>query len=62
MYMALLPGDSFLYTRVLMNIADGCTLPVHVDIADLYQKKLLKKNNGWFYEYDHAQKPVIEKK
>ena len=33
-----------------------------VDIADLYAEKIAKKNNSWWYEYDHVQKPVIQKK
>ena len=33
-----------------------------VDIADLYAEKITKKNNSWWYEYDHVQKPVIQKK
>ncbi len=33
-----------------------------VDAADTYIEKLSKKNNGWVYEYDNNQKPVIEKK
>jgi acyl-homoserine-lactone acylase len=33
-----------------------------VDAADSYIEKLTKKNNGWTYEYNHQQKPVIEKK
>jgi acyl-homoserine-lactone acylase len=32
-----------------------------VDAADSYIEKLSKKNNGWVYEYEHSQKPVIEK-
>ncbi|MEI9956246.1 MAG: penicillin acylase family protein [Ferruginibacter sp.] len=33
-----------------------------VDAADTYIEKLTKKNNGWVYEYEHTQKPVIQKK
>jgi len=33
-----------------------------VDIADLYVEKIAKKNNSWWYEYNHVQKPVIQKK
>ncbi|MES1181844.1 MAG: penicillin acylase family protein, partial [Flavobacterium sp.] len=33
-----------------------------VDIADLYAEKITRKNNEWFYEYNHLQKPVIQKK
>lgn len=33
-----------------------------VDIADLYAEKITRKNNALFYEYDHAQKPVVQKK
>ena len=32
-----------------------------VDVADLYAESLIKKNNKWFYEYDHHQKAVREK-
>jgi acyl-homoserine lactone acylase PvdQ len=32
-----------------------------VDVSDAYIEKLNKKDDKWFYEYDHAQKPVIEK-
>jgi acyl-homoserine-lactone acylase len=33
-----------------------------VDIADLYAEKITKKNNILYYQYDHLQKPVIQKK
>jgi len=33
-----------------------------VDIADLYEEKITRKNNGLFYEYNHLQRPVIQKK
>jgi acyl-homoserine-lactone acylase len=33
-----------------------------VDISDLYAEKISRKNNNWFYEYDHLQKPVLQKK
>ena len=33
-----------------------------VDIADLYAEKITRKDSGWQYEYEHAQKPVIQKK
>src|SRR5438876_7170668 len=33
-----------------------------VDAADSYIEKLTRKNNGWTYEYNHQQRPVIEKK
>jgi acyl-homoserine lactone acylase PvdQ len=33
-----------------------------VDAADSYIEKMTKKNNGWTYEYNHQQKPVIEKR
>jgi acyl-homoserine-lactone acylase len=33
-----------------------------VDAADSYIEKLDKQKNGWVYEYNHTQKPVIEKK
>jgi acyl-homoserine-lactone acylase len=33
-----------------------------VDIADLYAEKITRKNNAWFYEYNHIQKPVVQKK
>jgi acyl-homoserine lactone acylase PvdQ len=33
-----------------------------VDIADLYAEKITKKNNAWFYEYNHLQRPVLQKK
>ena len=33
-----------------------------VDAADIYIEKLSKKNNSWVYEYDNAQKPVLQKK
>ena len=32
-----------------------------VDAADTYIEKISKKGNGWVYEYDGKQKPVIEK-
>src|SRR6478609_1051800 len=33
----------------------------YVDAADTYIEKLQQQNGKWFYEYDHAQKPVTEK-
>jgi acyl-homoserine-lactone acylase len=33
-----------------------------IDISDLYTEKVTKHGNGWSYEYDHAQKPVTQKK
>jgi len=33
-----------------------------VDAADSYIEKLSPKNNGWVYEYNNTQRPVIEKK
>jgi acyl-homoserine lactone acylase PvdQ len=33
-----------------------------VDISDLYAEKITKQDNGLFYEYNHVQKPVIQKK
>jgi len=33
-----------------------------VDIADLYAEKIIRKKNVLMYEYNHVQKPVIEKK
>jgi acyl-homoserine-lactone acylase len=32
-----------------------------VDAADTYIEKISKKENGWVYEYDGKQKPVIQK-
>ena len=34
----------------------------NVDVADLYEEKIIKKNGHYFYEYDHQLKRVIEKK
>ena len=34
----------------------------NVDVADMYTEKITKKNNQYFYEYDHLLKPVIQKK
>ncbi len=33
-----------------------------VDVADIYAERVSKKNNGWVYQYDGAEKPVTEKK
>ncbi len=33
----------------------------YVDAADTYVEKLQKQNGKWFYEYDHAWKPVLQK-
>ncbi|GAC1449927.1 MAG: penicillin acylase family protein [Chitinophagaceae bacterium] len=33
-----------------------------VDIADLYAEKISRKNNTWLYEYNHLQKPLMQKK
>jgi acyl-homoserine-lactone acylase len=34
----------------------------NVDVADLYEEKIIRKNNQLFYEYNHQLKPVIQKK
>jgi len=34
----------------------------NVDVADLYEEKIITKNNQLFYEYNHQLKPVIQKK
>ncbi|MEP6749915.1 MAG: penicillin acylase family protein, partial [Bacteroidota bacterium] len=33
-----------------------------VDIADLYAEKITRKKDALLYEYDHVQKPVVQKK
>ncbi|MEO7489878.1 MAG: penicillin acylase family protein, partial [Ferruginibacter sp.] len=33
----------------------------NVDVADLYEEKIITKNNRLFYEYDHQLKPVRQK-
>jgi acyl-homoserine-lactone acylase len=33
-----------------------------VDVADLYEEKIIKKDGSLFYEYDKKLKPVIQKK
>ena len=34
----------------------------NVDVADLYAEKILKKENGLFYEYDKKLRPVTQQK
>lgn len=34
----------------------------YADVSDAYIEKLSKKNNRFYYEYDHKQKPVLQKK
>lgn len=34
----------------------------NVDVADLYEEKIITKNTRLFYEYDHQLKPVTQKK
>lgn len=34
----------------------------YADVADLYEEKVSKKGNQWFYEYNGEQKPVTERK
>jgi len=31
----------------------------YADVADLYEEKVSKKGNQWYYEYDGQQKPVV---
>lgn len=31
----------------------------YADVADLYEEKISKKGNQWYYEYDGQQKPVV---
>jgi acyl-homoserine lactone acylase PvdQ len=33
-----------------------------VDAADTYIEKISKKKNGWVYEYDGKERPVIQKR
>lgn len=33
----------------------------YADVADLYEEKVHKKGNQWFYEYEGQQKPVFER-
>jgi len=33
-----------------------------VDVADLYTEKISKKGNHWYYEYEHKEKPITQKK
>lgn len=33
----------------------------HADLADLYEEKIVKKDNGLFYQYDNGLKPVSSK-
>lgn len=33
-----------------------------VDVADAYIEKISKKNEGWVYEFDGKEKPVLEKR
>ncbi len=32
-----------------------------VDVSDAYIEKMSQQNNHWVYEYEHQQKPVVEK-
>ena len=34
----------------------------NVDVADLYTEKIIKKNDGWFYEYERSLRKVREQK
>lgn len=34
----------------------------YADVADLYEEKVSKKGNQWYYEYNGQQKPVTERK
>ena len=34
----------------------------YADVSDAYIEKLTKKNNRFYYEYDHKEKPVLQKK
>ena len=34
----------------------------NADISDMYIEKIQRKNDQWYYEYNHALKPVIQKK
>jgi acyl-homoserine-lactone acylase len=34
----------------------------YADVSDAYIEKLTRKNNRFYYEYDHKQKPVLQKK
>src|SRR6185503_702495 len=33
-----------------------------VDVSDLYIEKVSKKDNGWFYEYNGKEMPMVTKK
>lgn len=34
----------------------------YADVADLYEEKVHKRSNRWFYEYEGKEKPVTERK
>jgi acyl-homoserine-lactone acylase len=34
----------------------------YADVSDSYIEKITRKNNELFYEYDHSEKPVLQKK
>jgi len=34
----------------------------YADVADLYEEKVHKRSNRWFYEYEGKEKPVMERK
>jgi acyl-homoserine lactone acylase PvdQ len=34
----------------------------YADVSDAYIEKISKRNNQWYYEYNHQEKPVLHKK
>ncbi|QNF33957.1 penicillin acylase family protein [Adhaeribacter swui] len=60
-YGAVTWGQFFVY----QGFNDNCGwmhTSGNTDVADLYEEKIVKKNNGLFYQYNNTLKPVTQKK
>lgn len=60
-YGAVTWGQFFIY----QGFNDNCGwmhTSSNVDVADMYEEKIVTKKGKYFYEYDHKLIPVIEKK
>ena len=60
-YGAVTWGQFFIYQGFNENCGWMHTSSA-VDAADTYIEKISRKGNGWVYEYDGKQKPVIQKR
>jgi len=60
-YGAVTWGQFFVY-QGFNDFCGWMHTSANVDVADMYEEKIVKKGGAYFYEYDKVLKPVKEKK